>query len=216
MQFETIVLDYNGTLVDDTDLCHELLNKLLKLRGHPAVPRERYLEIFRFPIKEYYADAGFEFENGKDDYKSLAKIFTDDYLRRYPECKLFPDIIPSLKRLFGKKEILVLSATDSRSLEAELKHYGILQFLNDFIGITGIEINSKLKEAQDYFSNHPHDMTKVLFVGDTDHDAEVAKDLHGKVALISRGHQCKKRLEKAKPDYIFDSIEELVNNLEIA
>ncbi len=213
MRFKTIVLDYNGTLVNDVDLCHELLNKLLALRGHPSVPRERYLEIFHFPIKDYYRDAGFLLDEGIDDYDALARIFTDDYLERFPECSLFPDVLSTLESLKGKVEILVLSATDTKSLEHELKHYGIFPYLDGFIGITGIQINSKLKEAQDYFSSHPHNMDEALFVGDTDHDAEVAKDLGGKIALISRGHQCLKRLEAMDPDYIFPTLQAMADAL---
>ena len=213
MKYKTIVLDYNGTLVDDVDLCYELLNKLLILSKHPTVTRERYLEIFHFPIRDYYVDAGFDFSEGKDDYDHLAKIFTKDYLTRYPECDLFPDVLSTLENLHGKVEILVLSATDSKSLENELKHYGIYKYLNDFIGITGFRINSKLKEAQDYFEKHPHKMDEVLFVGDTDHDAEVAKALGGKVALISRGHQNEQRLMKANPDYIYPDLKSVVEEL---
>ena len=213
MNFDTVVFDYNGTLIDDTDLCHELLNKLLTLRGHPTVTRERYLEIFQFPIKSYYVAAGFDFESGLDEFEPLARIFTDDYLARYPkECKLFGDVIASLRALKGK-ELLVISATDQKYLDAELKHYGIFDFLTAAVGIKGIEINSKLKEAVSFFKEHPHEMSKVLFVGDTDHDVEVARAVGAKIALISRGHQSIKRLKKAKPDYLFPTIEEMVSAL---
>ncbi len=213
MNFETVVFDYNGTLIDDTDLCHELLNKLLTLRGHPTVTRERYLDIFQFPIKSYYVAAGFDFATGRDEYEPLARIFTDDYLARYPkECHLFDDVISSFQSLKGK-ELLVISATDQQYLDEELKHYGIWEYLTAAVGIKGIEINSKLKEAVSYFSNHPHDMEKVLFVGDTDHDVEVARAIGARIALISRGHQSIERLQKAKPNFIFGSIEEMVKNL---
>ena len=213
MNFDTVVFDYNGTLIDDTNLCHELLNKLLTLRGHPTVTRERYLEIFQFPIKSYYVAAGFDFESGRDEFEPLARIFTDDYLARYPkECSLFGDVISSLRQL-KDKELLVISATDQQYLDAELKHYGIWDYLTAAVGIKGIEINSKLKEAVSYFSEHPHDMNKVLFVGDTDHDVAVARAVGAKIALISRGHQSAHRLQEAKPDFIFSTIEEMVDSL---
>ena len=213
MEFSTIVFDYNGTLVDDVDLCHELLNKLLKLRNHPTVDKKRYLEIFQFPIQSYYVEAGFRFDNGQDEYEPLAKIFTDDYLERYPkECKLFDDVISSLEAL-RDKELIVISATDQAYLEKELKHYGIFDCLSHVVGITGIEIKSKRKEAEAFFAKNPRDMSKVLFVGDTDHDVEVARAVGAKIALITRGHQALPRLLAAKPDFVFSSIEEMLHSL---
>ena len=59
---ELILWDWNGTLLDDVDLCVDALNRLLAGFGYPQrYDHERYRAIFGFPIEEYYVRAGFDF-----------------------------------------------------------------------------------------------------------------------------------------------------------
>jgi phosphoglycolate phosphatase len=60
-KFETIIWDWNGTLLDDTDFCIRSMNRLLSVRGLPELSKERYLEVFDFPVEKYYRSIGFEF-----------------------------------------------------------------------------------------------------------------------------------------------------------
>ena len=62
MKYQYVIWDFNGTLLDDVKLCFDLLNKMLSKRGFETVTIEKYKEIFRFPVKEYYRLAGFDFE----------------------------------------------------------------------------------------------------------------------------------------------------------
>ncbi|MGN1100061.1 MAG: HAD family hydrolase, partial [Christensenellales bacterium] len=61
MEYGFIIYDWNGTLLDDTAMCHDMLNELLDSHGLPAVSMEKYRQIFTFPIKKYYERAGFDF-----------------------------------------------------------------------------------------------------------------------------------------------------------
>ena len=48
---ELILWDWNGTLLDDVDLCVDALNRLLAGFGYPQrYDHERYRDIFGFPI----------------------------------------------------------------------------------------------------------------------------------------------------------------------
>ena len=49
-----IFFDFNGTIIDDVDLCLELLNKLLKSQNKPTFDIDGYKKIFTFPIIKYY------------------------------------------------------------------------------------------------------------------------------------------------------------------
>ena len=54
---ENILFDFNGTIVDDLDLCLNLLNTMLSMCNHKKVSKEKYFEIFTFPVIEYYKKA---------------------------------------------------------------------------------------------------------------------------------------------------------------
>lgn len=48
---KTIFFDFNGTIINDVDLCLNILNEMLKENGLEPITLERYREIFTFPIK---------------------------------------------------------------------------------------------------------------------------------------------------------------------
>ena len=77
--------DWNGTLVNDVALCSQLLNSQLQRHGHaPLGGVEEYRRVFRFPIEEYYKDAGFDF--ARCSYRQLAAEYMQLYPARLLEC----------------------------------------------------------------------------------------------------------------------------------
>ena len=61
-KIQTIVWDWNGTLLDDVELCRHTINRLLVKRGLKRLDLEQYRRVFQFPIIEYYRKAGFDLE----------------------------------------------------------------------------------------------------------------------------------------------------------
>ena len=57
------VWDWNGTLLDDVQVCVDTMNAMLEKRGLPLLDTARYREIFTFPVQEYYRAAGFVAQN---------------------------------------------------------------------------------------------------------------------------------------------------------
>ncbi len=204
----TLVFDFNGTLIDDIDICLDLLNKMLKEKGHEGnISKEKYLSIFAFPIIDYYTASGFSFP--KDDFPALAKEFDVDYRNGFPELKLFDDVKEVLAYFKGKKRLIVLSATKQDNLDEELKMNGIYDCFDAVIGIKDIYGRSKVGEAKEYFSKTNIDPKEVVFIGDTLHDDEVAKEIGGRSILVSRGHQNEERLKEAKGALVLKTLKEL-------
>ena len=85
MRPELILWDWNGTLLDDVDLCVDALNRLLAEFGYPQrYDHERYRAIFGFPIEEYYVRAGFDFT--KHSFAELAEKYMEDYVPASAAC----------------------------------------------------------------------------------------------------------------------------------
>ena len=54
MRPELILWDWNGTLLDDVELCENALNRLLQRYGYPQrYDHEQYRAIFGFPVEDY-------------------------------------------------------------------------------------------------------------------------------------------------------------------
>ena len=77
MKYKNIVFDFNGTIINDVDLCINLLNEMLVMKNHQEVRREDYFDIFTFPIIEYYKKAGFDFVGYT--FEELANYFINKY-----------------------------------------------------------------------------------------------------------------------------------------
>ena len=75
--YKDIFLDFNGTIINDLDLCVELLNVFLKEQGKNELSIDEYKHVFKFPIRQYYMDAGIDFNI--ESYESLAIRFIRAY-----------------------------------------------------------------------------------------------------------------------------------------
>ena len=62
---------------------------------------------------------------------------------------------------------------------------------------------------------HDHPDAKPLLIGDTDHDAAVAKAMGIDFALFAGGHQSKKQLLACEPIRVLDNLGEVLELLQI-
>ena len=59
MKYESIIWDWNGTLLNDVGTAIDSINYLLKDRKLSPLTLDRYLEVFTFPVQNYYEQIGF-------------------------------------------------------------------------------------------------------------------------------------------------------------
>ena len=150
---DTIIWDWNGTLLDDVGICIESINLLLQARGLPLLEKKRYLEIFTFPVKEYYQKAGFDFT--VEPFETPAAEFMSLYYNLLPEARLFPcagEVLQQLKDA-GYRQIIV-SAMEHDSLEQSLKDKGIYHYFYGVYGINDIYAHSKADVAGAMFKEN--------------------------------------------------------------
>ena len=62
LKYNHIIWDWNGTLLNDVELCASIMNNLLRNESLSEISLEKYREIFTFPVEEYYKLAGHNFE----------------------------------------------------------------------------------------------------------------------------------------------------------
>ncbi len=202
-----IFFDFNGTLIDDLDLCLNLLNEMLLLRNHKPVSKKRYLEIFTFPVIDYYIKSGFVFP--EDNFEELANFFIKSYKEKSKDCKLFDDVISTLEALKKSgKHLFILSASEKTMLIKQLKMYGIYDYFDAVLGKDNIYAEGKSEIGIAFMKEHNFSKDKCVFVGDTLHDEETAKEMGIKCYLVSRGHQSKNVLKQGVSS-IYSSLKEI-------
>lgn len=182
----TLIFDFNGTLLNDVDVCFNLLNELLSFRGHKNIDLKTYKSIFRFPIIEYYKAAGFVFP--KDNYDELADIFIKKY--KMHKLKLYDNVYDVLSFLKKKYKLVVLSSSEKTILESQLRELQIYDLFDEVIGNDDVCGKSKLQNGIDYRRRNEDE--QIIVIGDTDHDLEVANEINANAILVSFGHQNRK------------------------
>ncbi len=192
MKYTHLIWDFNGTVLNDVEIGVESANALLARCGLPLIPSiSYYRSVFGFPIREYYARLGVDFE--KTSFEELAPIWVNEYLSRADRAGLNEGVLQTVEavRSLGLCQIL-LSATEIGMLKGQLDLLGIEKCFDGVFGLDNIHAVSKEKLALLWCEQNP--AARPLFVGDTDHDYAVAKATGNDCVLFSGGHQSKEHL----------------------
>ena len=199
-----IIYDFNGTILDDVDVGVKCLNYLVD-KYHireKAFSRDEYLDIFTFPVIDYYRNAGFTFEDVSFE------IIGQEWIEKYQSLKDEYHLVEGIKDILeanlkkGYKNI-ILSASKLDNLIAQCKELGIYDYFEDILGIGDIYAGSKEYIAKEWIKDK--DPSECIFIGDTIHDLEVAKAMNVRCALVASGHQARYRLEAAHNE-VYDNI----------
>jgi phosphoglycolate phosphatase len=197
-----IIWDWNGTLLDDVDLCVMTMSAILSKYMLPTLTREKYREQFCFPVIEYYKKLGFDFD--KVPFAVVADEFIELYKKNLHESRLHTGVsqlLESLKQQ-GKKHS-ILSAARELDLIDQLKWLEVHHHFDHIYGISDHYAAGKVARGKELIAKLrqliPDSKESVIMVGDTDHDIEVARELGIDLLLVSDGHQTHERLQALHP-----------------
>jgi phosphoglycolate phosphatase len=193
MKYTHIIWDFNGTLFNDVDAGIKAVNEMLSQRGLPTLDsKDDYRKVFKFPIIDYYKDLGFDFE--KEPYEVLAPIWVDLYNKYSKESTLQPEAQNALE-YFKALEIpqVLLSATEREMLMGQTDSLNISGYFEEILGLDNIHAYSKEEIAKRWRAEHPS--ANPLVIGDTEHDAAVARAIGADCFLVANGHGERARLD---------------------
>jgi phosphoglycolate phosphatase len=190
-----VIWDWNGTLLDDAELCVEVMNGVLARRKLTPITAESYADTFRFPVREYYAGLGFDFE--REAFEIIGTEFIDGYSAGEARCVLRHDAKSTLEGVEARAvRQSVLSASQQTRLEHQVKRLEVHAHFEALVGLDNNYAASKVEVGKKWMEKSDVDPSRTILVGDTDHDVEVARALGVRCALVPSGHQSTERLAK--------------------
>jgi len=206
-----IIWDWNGTLLDDAWLCVEVMNSMLQQRKLPPLTLELYRSIFDFPVRDYYVKLGFDFE--REPFEKVGMEFMVLYNQRQNECRLHPEVKHLLPycTLQGYRQS-ILSAREQNELIAETDALEVKPFFDFIRGLNDHYAHGKVDVGFRLVGDLGIPKDEILFVGDTLHDAEVAREIGIACCLIPNGHHSLGRILTAGVP-VHSSLREFVNTL---
>lgn len=205
----TIIWDWNGTLLADVDICIQAMNRLLEPRQLPVLNFDSYRRVFTFPVVNYYKQLGFDFKH--DPFEKVGIDFIAIYHELVDSVQLANNAVACLEwfKAMGKKQY-ILSAMEQQSLLRTVSYHGIHSYFEGLTGISDFYGGGKIDSGRRLFAQNPIDPATTWLIGDTIHDAEVAHELGCKCVLTAHGHQSPERLmEVGVP--VIKSLAELPN-----
>ncbi len=194
-EHKTIFWDWNGTLLDDTYVCIDAMNVLLRDRKLNELNEVTYRDIFTFPVRDYYVKAGFDFS--KEAFEIPAIEFIENYDGMVKTAGIFEDAIETLETF--KREgytQMILSAMQNEFLNDLVRSHKIDHYFSKISGIEDHYAASKVDNARKLIAGLEGRGGEMIMIGDTIHDHEVGHALGIRVILVSRGHQSEARLRE--------------------
>lgn len=190
-----VIWDWNGTLLDDVELCVDIIQGMLRKHDLAPIDKGEYLRVFRFPVVEYYKDVGFDLK--KVPFEVVATDFMNAYNSRVLEASLFGgavDLIGALRE--NGVCCSILSAAQETDLQSLIRHHGIEELFDHIYGLGDHYARSKIERGRQLIDAMGVGKDQIMLVGDTDHDLEVGEALGIDVLLVAGGHQSHERLSE--------------------
>ncbi len=191
--YKHIIWDWNGTLLDDAWLCVEVMNGMLEKRGLSMVNLDFYRSVFTFPVRDYYLQLGYDFE--KESFEKVGMEFMVLYNQRQKECRLHEEVL-SVLEAFSQQGLgqSILSAREQNELITETIDLGVRKYFTRVYGLDDHYAHGKTDVGLKLIMDLAFEPSSLLFIGDTMHDAEVAREIGIDCILIPHGHHNEERL----------------------
>jgi len=163
----------------------DTMNQILEYRNLELLSVERYLQIFTFPVRDYYEQIGFNLL--KEPFEIPAMQFIKIYNKAVDTCGLHNEVVPLLSRLsgYGFRQF-ILSAMEQKQFEKTVNDNGINHFFEDLCGLNNHYAVSKVANGKSLISKRGLNPERTLMVGETIHDFEVAQAIGCDCVLVAK------------------------------
>lgn len=203
-KYKHIIWDWNGTILDDVELCVDVGNNLFRKKNIPLMTVEKYKSIFTIPVKDYYIAAGFDFST--ESFEIVGKEWMDEYEERKYEASLHDNLVNVMEK-FQEAGIdqSVLSAYKQDKLDEMIIKLNLKKYLNHIVGLDNIYAASKLHLGKKLMQVLGNGHGETLMIGDTVHDYDVSLEMGADCVLIASGHQTRETLSETGA-IVYDSL----------
>jgi phosphoglycolate phosphatase len=194
--YRHVIWDWNGTLLDDLELCVSAMNAMLARRGLPLLDRARYHALFGFPVRAYYERLGLDVSG------TQFEVLSAEFIAAYEAGRLGTRLQPHAESVLAAVEAAgltqsILSAYHQTTLREIVAYFGLAQRFVRLTGLDNIHAHGKVELGRLWLKELGLPRAEVLLIGDTLHDLEVAQDLGVDCILVAHGHHSAERLRAA-------------------
>jgi phosphoglycolate phosphatase len=197
------LFDFDGVLVDSLDVYEKTVTLCLKKINKPLTRgRQEFLELFEGNFYESLVKKGVNLDEFmKASVDILAQI-------NFKDIKPISAVVPVVKNLHKKNTLIVVSSNESSSIKEALELFHYNGYFREILGSDFmLSKKEKILYAIKKYQVTPQD---IYYVGDTTGDIKEGKQAGIKTVGVTWGWHSKEKMAAAKPDYLFDTPQELL------
>lgn len=193
---KSVIWDFNGTIMNDADLAASAVSELLRRRNLPEISTAFHRQVFGFPVSEYYRKLGLDLV--LEDQSQISDEYHEIYLSGVSSCSV-NDGVKGILKWFHTRGITqyVLSAAEQNMLQTWVQMFEIENYFRAVYGLSDRLAKTKEGRGLELIDRFGIEPETALFIGDTDHDVEVANSLGCRCVIIPQGHQDRSRIDGA-------------------
>jgi len=199
---KNIIFDWSGVVKDAVGAQLWKVNKIFEKYGVKEISLEEFKENFKLPYMILYNMYLPDLKKEDQDifYKELS--LREDC----PHSISFPGITDLIKRLKEEGYYLAVVSSDlPETLLPEIKEYNLENIFEDIINNT----HDKTEAVNNLIIKNKLDKNNTYFIGDSNHEVEVAKSTGIKSIAVTWGFATEKNLRLENPDFVAHDVKEL-------
>ncbi|MBQ1388721.1 MAG: HAD family hydrolase [Clostridia bacterium] len=209
MKYNTIIWDYNGTIIDDAPISVEAENIVMSSYGRQEISLELYRQECVMPIEIFYRKV---YDMDGIDFNDMAVRFMENYDKLVHKATAFSDVKELIKMCHdnGIRQG-VISGFETSHLISGLKSFGLDGYFDFMSGADDHSCGDKSERAVAVAKKYGVETQKTLFIGDMYHDYETADKIGADCVLIARGHQGAQPLRNHGNVIVLDNAQPLID-----
>ena len=204
----TVIWDFNGTLIDDAEAALCAVNDMLTKRNQSPIDKTKYAAAVDTPIWKFYEVV---FEEGSITPEEAVVEFNSGYEKYLPANPLMEGAKEMLEyfKSLGFTQ-LVVSASHIDKVQAKLESLGLLGYFDTVLALSDYNAGDKTYLARKYLDDNGISPENAVVIGDCVFDCKMAEAIGACCILTTQGHQTITELSVTSAEVV-DSLLEIRN-----
>jgi phosphoglycolate phosphatase-like HAD superfamily hydrolase len=200
---KNIIFDWSGVIRDPVTSQLWIVNKIFEKYNVSKISLEEFRENWKQPPALFYQRYLPEGYNEEERSKLFQKLQLD---KDCPKATSFPEVVKLIHKCKESGYFLsVVSSDFPETLLSEVKEYGLENIFNEIV----TDVDDKLDAVQKLIKDNNLDLRDTFFVGDSNHEIDVAKKTGIKSIAVTWGFTNEQKLRARNPDYVAQNPHEL-------
>ena len=200
---KNIIFDWSGVVRDTVTGQLWIVNKIFEKYNVSKISLDEFRENWKQPPALFYQKYLPEGYSEEERVKFFSGIQLD---KDCPKATPFLEVVELIHKCKESGYFLAVVSSDfPETLLPEVKEYGLEDIFNEIV----TDADDKSEAVQRIIKENSLDPQKTFFVGDSNHEIDVAKKTGIKSIAVTWGFTSEQILRSRNPDYIVHDAQEL-------